>query len=89
MKGRLEVRLSEEDKRTVIAKAKACGLSQSEYIRKRVLGYEPRAAPSDALYDFTAKLIELSERPGSPETEEKILALLDTIRAQCFTAGKE
>ena len=49
MKGRLEVRLSEEDKRAVIAKAKACGLSQSEYIRKSVLGYEPRAAPSEAL----------------------------------------
>ena len=89
MKGRLEVRLSEEDKQTVIAKAKACGLSQSEYIRKRVLGYEPRAAPSDALYAFTAKLIELSEQPESPETEERILALLDTIRAQCFTEGKE
>ena len=89
MKERLEVRLTEDDKAVIRAKAKACGLSQSEYIRKRALGYAPRAAPSEALYDFTAKLIELSERPGSPETEEKILALLDTIRAQCFTAGKE
>ena len=47
MKERLEVRLTEDDKAAIRAKAKACGLSQSEYIRKRALGYAPRAAPNE------------------------------------------
>ena len=89
MKGRLEVRLSEEDKRTVIAKAKACGLSQSEYIRKRVLGYAPRAAPNDALRDLTVGLCEIANRNLSKETEAALLSLLERIRKELFGSGKD
>ncbi len=89
MKGRLEVRLSEEDKRTVIAKAKACGLSQSEYIRKRALGYAPRAAPNDALHDLTVGLCEIANRNLSKETEAMLLSLLERIRKELFGSGKD
>ncbi len=89
MKGRLEVRLSEEDKRTVIAKAKACGLSQSEYIRKRALGYTPRAAPTESLHDLASALCEIANRNLSKDTEAALLSLLERIRKELFGSGKD
>lgn len=89
MKERLEVRLTEDDKAAIRAKAKACGLSQSEYIRKRALGYAPRAAPNDALHDLTVGLCEIANRNLSKETEAVLLSLLEQIRKELFGSGKE
>ena len=40
----INTRFSEREKQIVEQYAAACGLSRSEYLRKRVLGYEPRPA---------------------------------------------
>ena len=89
MKERLEVRLSEDDKAAICAKAKACGLSQSEYIRKRALGYAPRAAPTESLLDLASALCEIANRNMSKETEAALLSLLERIRKELFGSGKD
>ena len=89
MKERLEVRLSEDDKAAIRARAKACGLSQSKYIRKRALGYAPRAAPTESLHDLASALCEIANRNMSKETEAVLLSLLERIRKELFGSGKD
>ena len=87
--GRLDIRLSASEKTAVQRKARACGLSVSEYIRKRALGYEPRAAPSDELLAFTSALIELTNRnEASAVVEKTALELLADIRRSFFESGE-
>ena len=89
MKERLEVRLSEDDKAAIRARAKACGLSQSEYIRKRALGYTPRAAPTESLHDLASALCEIANRNLNKDTEAALLNLLERIRKELFGSGKD
>ena len=86
-KGRLEIRVSEKEKSAITRKAKTCDLSVSEYVRKRTLGYEPRAAPSAELRAFTSALIELSEKGPSADAESCVLDLLADIRKAFFESG--
>lgn len=44
-----------------------CGLSQTEYIRQRALGYEPKAALPDEFFKFGEKLDKLIEKDDSEE----------------------
>ena len=46
----INTRFSEREKQIVEQYAAACGLSRSEYLRKRALGYEPRPAVGDSFY---------------------------------------
>ena len=46
---RIAVRVTAKEKERIQAKARKCGLSTTEYIKQRALGYEPRAVPPDAL----------------------------------------
>ena len=85
---RLDIRVSENEKSAITRKAKTCDLSVSEYVRKRALGYEPRAAPSDELLAFTSALIELiNKNEASADLEEKALELLADIRRSFFESG--
>ncbi|MBR5949587.1 MAG: hypothetical protein IKZ82_13235 [Clostridia bacterium] len=85
---RLDIRLSVSEKAAVQRKAKACGLSISEYVRKRALGYEPRAAPSDELLAFTSALIELANKnEASAVVKKTALELLADIRRYFFESG--
>lgn len=85
---RLDIRVSENEKSAITRKAKTCDLSVSEYVRKRALGYEPRAAPSDELLSFTSALIELINRnEASADLKETALELLADIRRSFFESG--
>ena len=85
---RLDIRVSEKEKSAITRKARACGLSISEYVRKRALGYEPRAAPSDELLSFTSALIELAnKKEASAVVEKTALELLADIRRSFFESG--
>ena len=46
---RIAVRVTVKEKGRIQAKARKCGLSTTEYVKQRALGYEPRAVPPDAL----------------------------------------
>ena len=44
---RIELRVTQSEKEKIAKFAESCGLSQSEYIRQRALGYAPRAVLPD------------------------------------------
>ena len=76
---RLYLRVSPQEKQKIEDLARSCGLSTAEYIRKRALGFVPRAAVPDSFYSFNAKLSELLNRSLSPATETAALQLFDEI----------
>ena len=49
-------RVTPQEKQRIASRARRCGLSLSEYIRQRCLGYAPREIPPDVYYDLCAKL---------------------------------
>ena len=73
---RISVRLSEKEKQTIQAKAKKCGLSASEYVKQRALGYEPRTVPPNALFVLLEKIGNLESKSTSAELNAEIEKLL-------------
>ena len=47
----INVRVSVTEKKKVTMLAKKCGLSLSEYLRQRALGYEPGGHPPKEVFD--------------------------------------
>ena len=56
---RMAVRVTAKEKDKIQSKARKCGLSTTEYVKQRALGYEPRGIPPDALFLCLEKLGEL------------------------------
>ena len=57
----INVRVSVTEKRKMTLMAKRCGLSLSEYLRQRTLGYEPGGHPPEEVFDVLDKLDEIAE----------------------------
>lgn len=85
------VRVTTQEKNHIDRSAQSCGLSMSEYLRKRALCYFPQAMLSDEFHLFHAKLCELCNAVDgkvSTETEDKLLRLVDDIRSALLLPGK-
>ena len=88
----LFIRVSEKEKNLIERNAERCGLSVSEYLRQRALGYMPRAVLPEVFFSFNDKLDELCiavEGKITAETEEKIVPLIDEITAELILPQKE
>ena len=88
----LFIRVSEKEKNLIEHNAKKCGLSVSEYLRQRALGYMPRAVLPEVFFSFNDKLDELCiavEGKITTDTEDKIIALIDKITAELILPQKE
>ena len=57
----INVRVSVTVKRKMTLMAKRCGLSLSEYLRQRALGYEPGGHPPKEAFDVLDRLDEIAE----------------------------
>ena len=57
----INVRVSVTEKRKMMLMAKRCGLSLSEYLRQRALGYEPGGHPPKEVFNVLDKLDEIAE----------------------------
>ena len=57
----INVRVSVTEKRKMTLMAKRCGLSLSEYLRQRALGYEPGGHPPKEVFNVLDKLDEMAE----------------------------
>ncbi len=86
---RIAVRVTQREKDRITSLAKRCGLSTTEYLRQRALGYEPKPVPPDALFRFCEKLDALAEVPFSEETNQAALRLLHDIASVLIAPGKE
>ena len=85
---RIAVRVTAKEKGKIQAKVRKCGLSTSEYVKQRALGYEPRAIPPDALFACLEKLGELADKTSSPELDKEICEVLKQITAEFLLPGK-
>ena len=56
----LNVRVSPAEKQRIQTAAGRCGLTLSEYLRQRALGYEPRFHPPQAFFDSLDRLEHLT-----------------------------
>ncbi len=86
---RISLRMSQSDKEKIQRIAEQCGLSTTEYITKRALGYRPKAAVPDAFYLFNQTLCEFLNRDLSPELEAAALKLFDEIHRQFIATPKQ
>ena len=75
----INVRVTVTEKKKVTMLAKKCGLSLSEYLRQRALGYEPGGHPPKEVFDVLDKLDEIAER-CSARDETDIIAQTDRMR---------
>ena len=57
----INVRVSVTEKQKMMLMAKRCGLSLSEYLRQRALGYEPGGHPPKEVFDVLDKIDEMAE----------------------------
>lgn len=88
----LFIRVSEKEKNLIERSAEKCGLSVSEYLRQRAMGYMPRAVLPEVFFSFSGKLDELCVVCGgkiTADTEAKIIALIDEITAELILPQKE
>ena len=86
------VRVTDKEKLRIKNKADKCGLTLSEYIRKRALGYSPKALLPESFYEFSGKLGDLYEQIDkgySTELEERILSLIDEIQLKLLTPERK
>ena len=86
------VRVTEKEKIRIKNKADKCGLTVSEYLRKRALGYSPKALLPESFYEFSDKLGEIYEQFNkgyNTEVEERILSLIDEIQLKLLTPERK
>ena len=63
----INVRVTVTEKKKVTMLARKCGLSLSEYLRQRALGYEPGGHPPKEIFDVLDKLDEIAENCSARE----------------------
>ena len=85
---RIAVRVMAIEKEKIQAKSRKCGLSTSEYVKQRALGYEPKTVPPDALFVCLEKLGELADKASSPALNKEIYTVLKQITAEFLQPGK-
>ena len=85
---RIAVRVTAKEKEKIQSKARKCGLSTTEYVKQRALGYEPRGIPPDVLFLCLEKLGELADKACSPELDKEIGDVLKEITAAFLLPGK-
>ena len=57
----INIRVTVTEKKKVTMLARKCGLSLSEYLRQRALGYEPSGQPPKEVFDMLDKIDEIAE----------------------------
>ena len=61
------------------------------YVRQRVLGYAPRAVPTDVFFHFYQTLCRLCDEVADkvlPDTERRLLETVDNIQRQLLLPEK-
>ncbi len=86
---RIKLRVKPKDKERIVKTANQCGLSTSEYVLQRALGYTPKTVNPDAFYHFYGKLCELLNQDLTPELQTAALKLFDEIYAELVDCGRQ
>lgn len=70
---RITARVTAKEQNRIAVLAKQCGLSQTEYIRQRALGYAPKTAPPELFFRFCENADALLEQVSTPEVHQAAL----------------
>lgn len=82
----IHARVTPQEKKRIAANAKKCGLSVSEYIRQRCLGFAPREIPPQVYYDMCSML---EDALMMPEGEKMIPDILSELRETILLPGRD
>ena len=85
----INIRITEKEKQQMESIAQKCGLSLSEYLRKRGLGYEPKPLLDDTAFSLHSKLCKLSNLPLSSELEASLATLLHDLQQALLQPRKQ
>ena len=72
----INVRVSVTEKKKVTMLARKCGLSLSEYLRQRALGYEPGGHPPK-VFDVLDELDEIAENCSAREPKSVLCCIYE------------
>lgn len=86
---RIAFRVTDQEKKRIVVLAKTCGLSVSEYIKQRALGYAPQPVIPENVFFILEKIGQLQDLTASPETDAAICALLKEISDTLLLPRKE
>ena len=86
---RVELRLSAKEKKRMEDIARKCGLSLSEYLRRRGLGFAPGPFLDDRFFEAYIKLCQISNLPLKPETEAALTAIFQEMEKNLFVPCKQ
>ena len=86
---RIEIRVTGREKEKLESYTEYCGLSLSEYLRKRGLGYEPGPLLDDRFYAVYSKLCEISNLPLNAEAEAALMAIFNDLQQNLFLPRKQ
>ena len=86
---RIAFRVTDQEKKRIAVLARKCGLSVSEYVKQRALGYAPQAIIPESVFLLLEKIGQLQDLTASPETDAAICALLKEISDTLLMPRKE
>ena len=86
---RIAFRVTDLEKKRITVLAQKCGLSISEYVKQRALGYAPQPILPEAIFPLIEKIGQLQDLTASPETDAAICALLKEISDTLLLPRKE
>ena len=86
---RLAFRVTDQEKKRIAVLAKKCGLSVSEYVKQRALGYAPQQIIPESVFLLLEKIGQLQDLTASPEADAAICALLKEISDALLLPRKE
>ena len=85
----IRIPLSKQEKEELLKIATRCGLSLTDYVKQRALGYAPKGPPPKDLFRVLEEVDQLRDRAVSDETDEAILSVLRELRERFLTREKE
>ena len=88
-KSHIDLRVSPEEKQKIDCIAAKCGLSTSEYLRQRALGFAPRAIPPESFWRFCEVAGELMEKGISPEVNDALMQFIHDTAEDILIPGKD
>ncbi len=86
---RLYTRVTPAEKKRIHSLAKRCGLSLSEYIRQRALGFSPRVLQPEIFHELIRRIETLYRTNERQPVGDEFLALLKDIRTELILPGKD
>lgn len=86
---RIAFRVTDQEKKRITVLAQKCGLSISEYVKQRALGYAPQPIIPEAIFLLLEKTGQLQDLSVSPETDAAICTLLKEISDTLLLPRKE